>query len=282
MISTAPKPRVIEYNERLRPLKQERLKERKAVTIGIGFHCNDGIVICSDTEVIWEPSHKYYEHKIYPHGGADWTAVFTYSGNPTMMKMFNGKFDESVPDIEKPLDAAKIKNLIEGILFGIPMLDNDPSALSMLCGIVIPGRETRLIHTEGKIVRPVEGMHFVGTGDSSVIQYLVPTLTKHTNGFTAWQAIHLGVYLAIQAQRYIYGCGGDIEVITIKPNGRIQPTEPHHIKQDLLKLEFLMDRAAAGLFDLTMPDEEFHDHLNRFVKAVKDERQELKAKPVFD
>ena len=284
MISLAPKPSVIAYNKRLKPLKQKRLPERKAVTIGIGFHCTDGIVLCSDTQVTWEQFHKYYEHKITHHGEeGKWTVAFTYSGNPAVARMFDEKFQETLALVgaKTPLDASTIQRAIETTLCLIDVLDNNPNALCLLCGIVIDNKEMRLVHTEGKIVSKVDSHHFIGAGDSSVLRYLVPTLTMHSDQFTAWRAIHVGIYLTCQAKRYVDGCGGDTDVLTITPKGRIRLTNYYNIEQNLLRLEFLMDRAATGLFDLTMPDEEFNDHLDRFVKAVKEERQELKAKPIF-
>jgi hypothetical protein len=208
--------------------------------------------------------------------------AFTYSGNPSLMKMFEGKFLDAIARLKPPLDAVTVQNLIETVLSMMDVVDSDPDGLHMLCGIVIPGKEMRLVHTERKAVRHVSDHHYVGAGDSSVLRYLLPTLTKHSNGFAAWQAINVGVYLTLQAKRYVDGCGGDTDVLTLTPSGRIRPSEAHHIEQDLLKLEFLMDRAATALFDLSLPDEEFKDHLNRFVEGVEEQREELKIRPVFE
>jgi hypothetical protein len=260
-------------------LKPVRLPRRKAVTIGIGFLCSDGIVLCSDTQVTWQQFHKYYEHKIRSHGGDGWTLAFTYSGNPSVMKMFDGKFANAAASyLNNPPDARTVQNMVETVLSTIDVLDNDPNSLCMLCGIVIPKKEMLLIHTEGKVVSTVDEHHFVGCGDSSVLRYLIPTLTKHSSGYSAWQAVNIGVYLTLQAKRYVDGCGGDTDILILKPNGHTTTTEAYHIEQELLKLEFLMDRTATGLFDIAMSDEEFQDHLKRFVKAVEDEREELKLR----
>lgn len=248
------------------------------MTIGIGFLCDDGIVLCSDTQVTWERFHKYYEHKIQTHSGDGWLVSYTYSGNPSVMRMFDGKFHDAIARFAPPLDAPTIQNLIETVLSLLDVLDNEPNALCMLCGIVISGKEMRLVHTEGKVVSTVDRHHFIGAGDSSVLRYLVPTLTQKSDGWVAWQAVNVGVYLTLQAKRYVDGCGGDTDVMILKRNGHVQTTEPYHLEQDLLKLEFLMGRAATGLFDLTMPDEEFQDHLKRFVSTVEDERRELQLR----
>lgn len=268
---------------RLSQPKPKRLPERKAVTIGIGFLCSDGIVLCSDTQVTWEQFHKYYESKIRHGEAKKWTAAFTYSGNPAVNKMFHDKFEETIELIKDrvPLNAAGIQKAVETTLDLIDVLDRDPNALNLLCEIVIPGEDMRLVHTEGKVVSRVESQHFIGAGDSSVIRYLAPTIAKEVSSYRVWQAINLGVYLTIQARRYVDGCGGETDVLVITPKGKIcaySLSDVYHIEQDLLKLEFLMDKAATALFDINMPDEQFQDHLKRFVKAVEDERHELKVR----
>jgi hypothetical protein len=74
------------------------------VTIGIGFKCNDGIVLAADQEVRWEDSHKSYERKLRSHSSGDeWNATFTYAGSPVLWKSFNDKFGEAMALLPGPL-----------------------------------------------------------------------------------------------------------------------------------------------------------------------------------
>src|ERR1700691_6315771 len=72
---------------------------RKAVTIGVGFLCEDGIVLCADNQITWPQSHKYYECKIYEHRTNEWSMLNTFSGDPDLVKSFNGKFRDAMSKI---------------------------------------------------------------------------------------------------------------------------------------------------------------------------------------
>ena len=83
MIKTSPKPlpSIIPHP------KRERLPKGRAVTIGMGFRCSDGIVVCADTQITWQ-GHKDYECKVYYLSGHDWTMASVYAGSPHLMKSF--------------------------------------------------------------------------------------------------------------------------------------------------------------------------------------------------
>lgn len=245
------------------------------MTIGIGFLCEDGIVLCADNQITWPESHKYYECKLYPHGTAGWTVAMTFSGSPELMKSFNGKLRDSMALMPAPYTVSRIQDNVETILSFFDVLKDDPMQLSLLCGIVIPGKEFRLLKTEGWIVREVSRFEYVGVGDSSVLRYLSPFLTQ-TRGYTISQAFNLGIYLTLQARRYIEGCGGETDAIVLKSNGRLTNFRgPHHVEQKLLLLEHFLNRAATDFFDDRSTEEEFKDSVERLTKALKEYRPEV-------
>ena len=86
------------------------------MTIGIGFLCETGIVLCADNQITWPESHKYYECKLYPHATADWTVAMTFSGSPELMKSFNGKFRDSMALMPAPYTVSRIQDNVETIL----------------------------------------------------------------------------------------------------------------------------------------------------------------------
>lgn len=124
---------------RLRPLPYQRLKPKerplrgKAVTIGIGFLCQDGIVLCADNQITWPQSHKAYECKIYLHFTDEWWMVNTFAGDVDLVKSFNGKFEDAMTKISAPYTAAKIQDVIETVLSFLNVLDANPADLWMLC-----------------------------------------------------------------------------------------------------------------------------------------------------
>jgi hypothetical protein len=85
-----------------------------------------GIVLCSDTQITFPESHKYYEHKIYPPTNPSWSIAFTYAGSPNLMKMFNLKFataDEiGYCSFQCAVDCEGAR---EDVLSGMNVLDTD-------------------------------------------------------------------------------------------------------------------------------------------------------------
>lgn len=251
-----------------------RLPKRAAVTIGIGFFCGDGIVLCADTQITFPQSHKYYEHKIYPRQTANWTTAFTFAGNPILMKQFDQRFDDAMRQIGPPFTVAGISDVVEDVLAGMSALDNDPTGLHMLGAISVPKVDIRLLKTEQKVVTKVDKHDYIGIGDSSILRYLIPLLTK-TNGYTSKQAAFVGVYLTLQAKRYVEGCGGDTDVMTVNYNGNISLTEADRIEQQLLMLEFHLGKTASRFFDERVPDDEFGESCERLVRALKDDHFQM-------
>jgi hypothetical protein len=245
------------------------------VSIGVGFLCDDGLVICADTQITWPENHKYYESKLFLHGGSDWTVVSTFAGNPELMKSFDGKFKDSMVLMPAPYSASKIQDNLETILSFFDVLRDDPMQLSTLCGIAIRNKEFKLLKTQGHLVREVPRFDYVGTGDSSLIRYLSQFLTQ-TRGYTTSQALRLGAYFVFQAKRYIDGCGGDTDARVLQPNGtapRIDGLE--RMEQKILLLEHALSRVATYFFDSREPASEVSDAADRFGKMLIQYRPEM-------
>lgn len=202
-------------------------------------------------------------------------AYMTFSGSPTLMKSFSGKFNNTMAVMPHPFTATKISDAIETVLTFLDVLDADPMQLCLLCGIVIPNREMKLLKTEGKVVSEVDRYDYVGVGDSSVLRYLAPLLTQ-TRGYTAKQALNLGVYFVLQAKRYVDGCGGDTDAVILKSDAKpLSMSGAYAIEQRLLLLEHHLNRAGTDFFDGRRSNEEFQESLERLVKTMKDYRPEL-------
>lgn len=248
------------------------------MTIGIGFECVDGVVLCADNQITFYQSHKYYERKIYHHQGDGWAAAFTYSGNPNLMKAFNDKFPVLANELPAAIDVQKLRNVIEGLL--LPMDATDfGDGFNMLCGITAADKSA-LLKTDNRTVRGLNADRFysyIGCGDSSVLQYLGPLLTRtESHDCTVDQAFGIGVYLIAQAKRHIDGCGGDTDAIILKEKGKIEYREPstiYNAEQHLLLLEHFIGKVSAAFFDPRITEDEFDEILGAVCKRLKTERE---------
>jgi len=247
------------------------------VTIGIGFLCEDGVLLAADSLISVPGYHKYYECKLYAHGKEGLAIAFTFAGNPIVMKMFNGKFEKGLAQLRGTIHADDVQNLVEHVLSDMDILDGEGAIqLHMLCGVsVATPQEMRLIRTEGKAVANISGFDYIGVGDTSLLRYLVPLVTE-TNTYTADQAFGLAVLLILQAKRYVTDCGGDTNVYIVKPNGHLEVrsvSSAYNAEQYLLRLELFSKKVASALFDRRIESAEFDDALKGFLEELASQRE---------
>jgi len=249
------------------------------VTIGIGFLCEDGIVLCADNQITWPQSHKDYECKIYRHGDADWSMISTFSGDPDLVKSFNGKFKDAMSKVAAPYTAAKIQDVIETVLSFLDILDANPSDLWMLCAVAIPNSEMRLVRTTGKVVSEVGAYSYVGVGDSSLLRYLGQLITdvQFHRPYRADQAYMLATYLVLKAKTHIEGCGGDTDAYVLRPSGHVEIRngDTYNTEQPMLRIESKVKVVASCFFDKRMSDENFAKALQSLVKVLTDDHREI-------
>lgn len=239
------------------------------MTIGIGFRCTDGIVLCADEQITYGAYFKKYEYKIFTHNTTDWAIAMTYAGDPELMKVVDEKFREAMGKAyhsKKPESASEIKKLLEKTLTAMRTLDaaQDPDGFYMLCGIVIPNKEMALIRTDRKKVREVKDSSYVGIGESSALEYLTKLFVA-SNALNARQAMYIGVYLAIQAKAYVHGCGGETDSVILKLNGMIEPhPNMYNEEQQVLRLEFGLRNMLSVITDPSKPHAECDSAVEKF------------------
>jgi hypothetical protein len=211
----APKPR------KLTSYFQERLSAgRKAVTIGIGMLCTDGVLVCADRQhTSPRAGFKFEAVKTSRHIARNCRLSFCYSGNQddatAMLRIIYDTFDdvfESEPEANGPINRT---------LRALTKIFKDKTAkyLEMLIGVCFPGSACGLIKTSGN--RVVVGVtEYIGCGDSSVLRYLADILLPNWVPSTH-EADFLSCYMCSVATRYIDGCGGGPDRIVLHLDGVI-------------------------------------------------------------
>jgi hypothetical protein len=92
--------------------------------------------------------------------------------------------------------------------------------LQMLIGVRFHSGETCLFKTSGKKVVNAE-IEYIGGGDSSALRYLADfLLPRHIQSIS--EAQMLGAYLVAVANRYVDGCSGGPDLLTIAEDGMIR------------------------------------------------------------
>jgi 20S proteasome alpha/beta subunit len=270
------------------PSPKKRLALRsKAVTIGIGFRCRDGIVLAADQQVTWEDSHKAYECKFRCHFSDGWNVAFTYAGSPVLWKSFNDKFGEAMNLLREPPTMRVIRDMVETILGLFDELKDDPARLNLLCAVIVTGEDHALLRTEGYVIHSVRDYEYVGYGDSSLLRFLGPLITASPPVATAdqagrivRQAVMMATYLVMKAKTYIDGCGGDTDVLVVRPDGSLtlwSSPEIYKIEQMMLMLEHHMEHVAAHFFDRRFSDDQLAKTLEFMVSRLKSDHIEFQV-----
>jgi hypothetical protein len=230
------------------------------VTIALGFKCNDGVVLCSDSQITKEGDLKFNESKLrlvaYQGDSGNWAIGVTYAGSPEFMKLFMEKFTPSVWAIHPKPNPSAIRSAIETILDGIYRQHRSLMNLELLCAISIPPHLDELIVSRNKLVRDAQ-VECLGVGDTSVVRYLSNLFISYN---LYWkQALQIAVYIVQQAKKYTDRCGGPTEAFVIR-NGGIYPhgdlvTQRLEKYFDLAEVE--MKRLVESFVDPSLSNTEF-------------------------
>ncbi|MFY9950013.1 MAG: hypothetical protein WAK27_15045 [Candidatus Sulfotelmatobacter sp.] len=242
------------------------------MTIGVGFRCDMGIVVCSDTQITWKDRHKAYESKLFYLSGTNWTMASVYAGDPQLWKSFRDKFKELIKG--EVSDTKELRDILETAICYFSELETDPMALSLLMGFVIPGKEIRLVKTEGRLVSDVNIFDYIGCGDSSLLRYLTPITADNRRWPTVSEALYLGTYWVHQAKRWVEDCGGDTDAFVLLWGGGMQNRSDHtyNWEQHLARLERNLSDIITTLGAKEISDDDFEKRLETFCKYIREER----------
>lgn len=275
MIRPLPKPllRILPHP------KLERLPKGKAVSIGIGFRCDYGVVLCSDTQITWKGKHKTHESKLFYLSGTNWTMASVYAGDPQLWKSFRDKFTELIQahwktNSREPATAKELRDILETALCYFNELDSDPMSLCLLVGFIIPNKAIKLVKTEGKLISDVSSFDFVGCGDSSVLRYLAPIMADRDRWMSINQALQVGTHWVLQAKRYAEDCGGDTDAFVLDWDGRMgrRSEMTYNWEQHMLRLEKEAGRIFQSFWDKSIDTIQFDEILERFCTHLREER----------
>jgi hypothetical protein len=268
------------------------------MTVGVGFRCIDGIVICADTQITFPQSHKYFENKTSFHFYPGAMVGFTYAGNPMLMGSFAYRF---LPELEAGLSQGHpsvplVHCILEDVLEDMNHLETDPDGLEMLCGIVTPAMKspqeqsqegTALLITNRQIVKEAGNVIYIGVGDSSLLRFLRGLFSSRE--FTVKQALTLGTYIVLLAKTYIEGCGGETTAIVMGTDGKLSPVSGSLIAGIEKRFLPLQERLVEVVYALYREgytkgeaDKDLEAEIQQLVKTVWEERGQFEKEIIFD
>jgi hypothetical protein len=254
-----------------------RLPKRHAVTIGLGFRCIDGMVLCSDSQLtkydLKFPGTKI--HIIVPEQvweGEEWIVAMCYAGHePIERRVFESLSNRLLGNGKPSVASARAE--IEDVLAherkqNLAMVDR----LEMLFAISISNDNWQLLRSHGKIVTPVDTFHAIGIGDSSLIRFLRDLFAMHPQFMQTEECVMLGTYMVGKAKKFIEGCGGETQALIVLPNGQLRPVFGKTIEfreAYLSKVEREFTQLISSLTNPRLDTQFTEQRIDEFSTAIK-------------
>ena len=280
-----PRPQTKKSNQ-----KPWQPPERKAVTIVAGFKCQEGIVICADSQETVPGLLKRNIPKLHfePQG--------TIPKSDELAAIFAGA-TESGPFLDRLItdcwnEVRKAKSLEQACGFadeaikhhykeygGIYQQGYCPTA-ELVFGLKMQGH-SRLFHSFDAVVNEVEGSKlYTASGIGQYLaDFLIPrSFHAHLN---IYQVIAIATYLLFQAKKHVDGCGGDSHVAFLRNKGTSGEVE-YAIVETVGHLASLVDSRWGSILpryaDPSTPHEEFERLAKDAIQILTHERDQTLKK----
>lgn len=219
---------------------EPKVREKRIMTIAAGFRCKDGLVLCSDRLMahgghVDPGAFAHYEKKMFTGGGLVWAVGQCGAANDaTLMRPFSQMFFAALKAQEsgtpesggvylQPPRASSVKPTLENSLADFAAQIGQLPEMNLLVGYV-DDHNSVLLKTQGVIVEDAKPVEVLGTGDRSVVDFLVESLypqeLQDSEGLLVGQAIGLGALILHFAKVYCpQYCGGDTDIYVLRMKG---------------------------------------------------------------
>lgn len=271
-----PKPTKIDDIDELDV--QEGMTE---MTVGIGFKCDDGIVLAADTQ--HSGALKLRGEKVFQIAGTPGIKVCVAgAGTVSLIRKAVEKIGKSIASVGSTIDMLET---IEEVLTKIHQKhiypyqgieDNRPS-LQLLVGIWTNKDGCCLIDTEQTVPNVVKDYAVTGSG-GTIAEYIIRTSQGYLN--TVNDAKYLAAYAVAMAKTYDLFCGKETRIKTLSQDGTISTPSSNEIKDWETFFEELLEAnqvVISGMNIDLLEDEDLDSILvnqkERLIKFRDKERQ---------
>ncbi len=244
------------------------------MTIIAGFKCQDGVVVCADTqETVGSISKRNVPKLRFERTGAvakilsnalDISMAFCGAGHgPFIDKLVDGAriATKGAEDINAASEAIEdyIKNTYAD--FGRIYQPSQCPEVELIYGITVLG-ESRLFHATGPIVNQKDQYTSGGVG-----YYMADFLASYMYdaGITVQQAVVLAAYILFQAKEHVDGCGGDSHIAVLRENGKSRLIDA--IRVD--KITELLKRTNREIGKVLLASADFTQSKAQFINTTK-------------
>lgn len=247
------------------------------MTIAIGFPCEDGVVLCADSQMTCrELAMKYEDAKIHTVSfmgrGNEWTVAVAYAGDEGVFKSFWGRVYDELYGHGNTVDRQLILNTIGQALETVhaESLDVSREYIDVICGISAEGKTSMHVGRR-TLFYEEQTPAYIGIGNTSLLRFLAATLPLG-DPVLSQRALLAGVYLVNRAKDFVDGCGGQTRAALIKEHGLPEwwGGKGGLSINRLVSMAERMHNSVEGLYEVLLNP---HAEINILEQAVKDTRK---------
>jgi hypothetical protein len=259
------------------------------VTIIAGFKCDDGIVICSDTQETVLHSKRQvsklrYERASFSQEVDRLSAAFCGAGDgPFIDKIVENcwaaarlasDLDEACSGVEGEIKRTYTE-------FGSVYQPGFCPAVDLIYGLK-QADQSRLFVARGPVVN--EKFDYDSSGAGYYMADFLAARMYHA-GLNLREGVILAAYVLHQAKEHVEGCGGESQIAVLRNNGISGRVDPGRINAITECLKFA-DRQTGGLLlstaDVEIDDEAFSELARSFESVLTTVRQDTRREMQTD
>lgn len=266
----ALKPR---HDPRFTSPNPKRLPRRKLVTIAAGFVCDEGIVICSDTQETIPGYVKTDSEKMRTIVGGHLSMVFTGSGDADLIEMTIDEIQNRVI-LEQPHAVWAIEKIVKDALseifkkrigpYSVFPAEDRPLIPDLLIGVQVESG-TLLYKASGTKLRRLNEPECIGTGlvlgKSLIGRFFKRNLSLAQTGL-------LAIYILHQVKRWVDGCGGKSDILLLSNRerkiGRMPTDEVTTLEKDFDAFDEAVNPVLFAASNAAMKHDEYKEVMSQF------------------
>jgi hypothetical protein len=260
-----------------------RLPKGKNVTIAAGFLCDDGILLCSDSQESFG-DFKRHQAKIAIRQSTPLKALFAGAGDGTFIDILVDKMWDAIKSKQgsiQTLIAALEDRAIELHQKYWPVYpEKEKPTAHLLIALYQTGEPPRLLKMEGPLVLEVREYECIGYG-VPLGKYLCDRIWECPMSLRP--SIIAALYMLEQVKTHVEYCGGHNSLAYIQNDGTLRTMSKVNasVMEDLSTIFRVFDEATARLLttapNLEISQEKFEERLTHFTKSILFLRQQLSS-----
>lgn len=244
------------------------------MTIAAGLLCQDGIVLCADTELTL-PTSKASRGKIFTaaHGSNDAAMLIACAGDYDFCKaalqyMEPALLTDAAPtveDLQSAIESA-IEDVYEHHIYPNKLSSRHIELIGAMWGRV---GGYRLVKTADTAVIRVDRYEVAGTG-GELGEYILKRMYR--DGMRLSEAVALAIYILNEVKQRGMGCGGESQVSVLRSDGamfEVSRKQVAEVEQSIDQMEKYQRLIFAVTFDLDRSEENLQDAITHAAKGLR-------------